>query len=465
MEQLRTADIQLQPRPTGYPIPLVPWQLRIWNAMMKRGTRLSDWTMYDASVRILGSLNVSLLQKSIGLVIQRHESLRTRIVAIDGMPRQHIDRASEYQLQTIDLERLAPSNVEAVAKSVIQVFSNTDRDLSAGPLFETKLVRLSSREHLLLVALDHMFSDVVSIGILSRDIWTSYNQMVLGRSPSLPSLPLQFADYSVWQERTCDIWMTKHEAYWRERLSGAPGIRFPIDDSLRKEGNRDRKIVDFPLGKALSARLRDVARQEGTLLSLVVLAVYVAVIARWCNQRDIVITFMSHGRHGHPELQNMIGLLPQQLFFRVELHREDTFRDLLKRVILECQAAHQHQDYNRVRDLISGCPADFFFNWAPGGCPRSTNDKQASDDGSLKVQPFQVRRSHQDTDPVDDVWYKLTLATRETPNDLLLEVGYWDDLFTPSTIEHFVRCFRLLAEEFVKLPLTSIDHQKLAKIS
>lgn len=461
MQHSRPEDIKLRRRATGCPIPLTPWQRRVWSAMIKRGTRLSDWTMYHASVRVLGPLKVSLLQECIELVIQRHESLRTRIVSVDGIHRQHIDHGGKYHLQTVDLERLAQGNIQTTAQGLIQDFADTDRDLSVRPPFEVKLVRLSSNEHLLLVALEHMFSDMVSIGILSRDIWTLYNQALEGRSPSLPPLPLQFADYSVWQELTCGTWRAEHEGYWKARLSGATSIQFPVGDGVSRGEDCSIRVVEFFLGKMLSVRLRDVARQEGTLLPLVILAVYVAVISRWCSQRDIVLTFVSHGRHCHAELQDMIGLLLQRLFLRVELHEADTFRALLKKIVMECHAAHEHQDFNRLGDLISGCPTDFCFNWMSGKSVRPTADKQVSDENLLEVQPLHVERSQKKMDTLD-IWHNLTLIPREAPTGLLLAVAYRSYLFTPSGINRFAGYFRLLAEEFAKNPLSSIAAIPLA---
>ena len=105
MRELEFGDVPLQPRPAGYPVPLTAWQRRVWNAMMKRGTRLSDWRVLGASAGVSGPLNVDLLRNSIETVVRRHESLRSRIVFVDDVPTQQVDEAPEYELEIIDLAR------------------------------------------------------------------------------------------------------------------------------------------------------------------------------------------------------------------------------------------------------------------------------------------------------------------------------------------------------------------------
>src|SRR6202000_2033096 len=113
-----------------------------------------------------------------------------------------------------------------------QQFADEPIDLSVGPVFEAALLRISVREHVLILLLDHIVSDAASWGILSKEIWTSYSQAAHGQSSLLPNLSVQFPDYAVWQQRTHGAWLRKHEAYWRGHLSGAPRIRMPRDEGL-----------------------------------------------------------------------------------------------------------------------------------------------------------------------------------------------------------------------------------------
>lgn len=454
METLDATDIPLQPRPVGCPVPLMALQMQVWNRFVEQG-RLSELRMCAASVRVLGPLNTCLLRRSVEAVVQRHESLRTRIVAVGGIPRQHIDAACGCELEVIDLAKVSSTNVERESKRLAKEFIEEKIDLSVGPLFAVKLLRLSNLEHVLILALDHIVSDGVSFGILSREIWTLYNQATQGRALSLAPLPVQFGDYAVWQQRTYDTWLKKHETYWRVRLAGAPRPQLPLDDGLAQVEHPTVAVRHFPFGKTLSARLRDVARRERTLLPLVVLAVYVAVLSRWCNQRDLVLTFVSHGRYGRPELENMIGFLVNFLLFRIEVTKEDSFLDLLERVNLEFYSADQHQDFNRVPDFVPDCPAphELSFDWAPVNWSGRSVHQQEEAGGEVKVQPFPIQTFRYRVNES----YKFAAVPSDTASGIVITLVYRIDLFAPSTIERFGRNLRLFAEEFTHQPLASVE--------
>jgi Condensation domain len=299
-------ESSIRPRMAGTPVPLTAMQLRVWSQVLERG-KLPGARMCTVVTRILGPLNIELLSRSVEALVWRHETLRTRFVTVDGIPRQHVDSASACGLEAIELTGGSASAVEAQARRVVSEFVEESVDLSVGPLFATRLLRLSRHEHVLIFSLEHMITDDVSNQIIRGEIWTFYRQAARGLPFSLPELPLQFADYADWQERTHGLWREKHEGYWKGRLTGAPHISFPTDD-LPKVKRPIEAMMQFPFGATLSASLRDLARSERTLLSLVVLAVYVAATARWCNRCDLVLTFVSNGRHRRG-LQNMVGWL------------------------------------------------------------------------------------------------------------------------------------------------------------
>lgn len=452
MELLDPTDIPLRPRLAGCPVPLTAGQLWLWDDMIKRGTRLSEWRMCAASVRILGPLNTCLMRRSIEAVVQRHESLRTRIIQVDGIPRQHIDAASDDHFEVIDLAKVSPINVQREAKHVAQEFIEEKIDLSVGPLFDAKLLRLSNREHVLILALDHIVSDAVSYGILSRDIWTLYNQAAQGLPFSLPQLPVQFADYAVWQQRTYDAWLKKHEAYWRGRLTGAPRIQLPLGNGLAEVKHPTVSMLHIPFGKALSAKLRDVARRERTLLPLVVLTVYAAVVSRWCSQGDLVLGFASHGRHSRPELENMIGFLATGLLLRIEITKEESFLDLLKRVNLEFYSACNHQGIGRLRDIVPECTIDVGFNWITTNWSRRSVHQKGEADGPVKMQPFPIQTFRS----VEAPFLKFVPLFSDTAAGIIVTVLYRPDLFAKSTIERFGHSLRLFAAEFTQRPLASV---------
>jgi hypothetical protein len=453
MELLEPAELPLEPRPTGCPVPLTAFQLRYWGQLAKQEEPLSV-RMCAASVRISGPLNTCLLRGSIEAVMQRHESLRTRIVPVDGIPRQHIDAACDAHFEVIDLAKAPPINVDREAQRFALKFVEKKIDLSVGPLFEVKLLRLSRREHVLIVALDHIVSDAVSCVILSREMWTAYNQAVQGVPISLPQVPIQFADYAVWQHRTYDAWLKKHQTYWKGRLTGAPRTNLPYDYALTEGKHATWAVQYFPIGRKLRAELCELARREQALLSLLVLTVYVAVLSRWCNQRDFVLTFVSHGRHRSPQLENMIGCLATILHFRMEINNEHSFLDLLKRVNQEFYFAYQHHDFDRVPDFIPECVDELQFNWIPTTWTERFAHENGQADGHVGIQPFPIQAG--DAGDAGGWPAKLAPDFCDTGAGIVVTVWYRSDLFAPSTIERFGRSLRWFAETFTQRPLAPI---------
>lgn len=447
MEQLCIQDALIRPRAAGCPVPLTALQLRWWKSFVSQGER-SEWRMCAGSVRISGALNTCNLQTSMEIVLQRHESLRTRIVPVNGVPRQRIDPAGTAAMTTIDLSTLPMISAEREATRLGQEFIEERIDLSVGPLFAAKLFRLSDREHVLILGLDHIVSDLASYGILKREIWTLYNQAAHGQSLSLPPLPVQFADYAVWEELTYDSWLRRHGAYWKQRLAGVSPLDFPPDSNSGKATHATGATLHFPFGKALTTGLGELARRERIQLPVVVLAAYAALVSRWFDRRDFVLGFFSHGRHGREELEAMIGLLVNYLHLRIEVTPQESFADLLRRVSLEVRAAQEHQDFNRVPDLIPECKTELSFNWLSTRRTASNIAYQREANFSIKTRQFALKTAW----PI----HKLLPLFADTPAGICMTIMYRSDLFAPSTIHRFARNLGSFLEELARAPRAPI---------
>lgn len=439
-------NIPLQPRPSGCFVPLTAVQQRVFNRFIKRGTTLSDLRMCAASVRLSGPLNTDFLKESIESVVQRHEALRTRITIAGGTPTQHIDARPDY-FEFVDLTNEAPEKIEKEAMLIGQEFMDRRIDLTAGPLFGAKLLRLSDHDHFLIMALDHLISDAGSYVILNREIWALYQQAVHERPLALSPLPIQFPDYAVWQQNTLDCWLKNHEPYWRQRLSGAPHLRLTPDSGPLATEHISIARLHFPFGKALSTKVHDVAKREKMRVPLVVLTIYLVVMSRWFNQRDLILTFVSHGRHDHPDLTSMVGILAHFLHLRIEIGNKDNFLDLAKQADLEFRAAHQHRDFGRVPDLFPECATDLHFNWLPNGGNWSIDTRQG-DDQAVTARPVPLRVN----------WHPEFLPLfSDTASGINVTVTYRPDMFTRNTVERFGRNLNQVSEKFVQNPLTRVD--------
>jgi len=427
-------------------VPLTAFQLKFLKWTQRR--------LSVAQLRLLGSLNITYLQKCLDAVVQRHEPLRTRIVQSDGVPCQHVDPTGECHLNVTDLSMISSAEIEREAKRLAEEFFMKENDVSAGPLFDAIVLRLADFDHVLLVAVDHIVSDGISCAILMREIQALYNQISQRLPFSLPKLNVQFADYAVWQQQTYNDWLEKHEAYWRERLARAPQIRLQRDDVVVNT-HRAAATLHFPFGKVMTNTLRDLAKRERTLLPLVFLTAYVATMARWCNQHDLVLKFISHGRHSGPEFGGMVGLLATVLHLRTEISKGDCFLDLLKRVTLEFFSANQHRDFDRVSTLIPECTTDLYFNWVTANRERSSVRKDQEVLHGLRVLQFTT----------EGTWIPefFTPIFSDTAAGVCLSVRYPTHLYAKSTIERFGRHLRLFATEFAQRPSTSVESVILPK--
>jgi non-ribosomal peptide synthetase component F len=263
----------------------------------------------------------------------------------------------------------------------------------------------------------------------------------------LPQLPVQFADYAVWQQRTYHTWLEKHGTYWIKRLSGATHAEIPPDYSPSDLESPACKMVRLSFGRALTVRLHDLARRERLLLSIVILTAYIVVMSRWCNQRDVVIRFVSNGRY-RPELANMVGLLINLLHLRVEMFDGENKLGLLRRVNSEFLSAYDHEDFNYVPDLVPECSPErsqeLVFNWLPDyWVAQTTPDPDSACDHDVQIRPLLLT-------PVSA--QKFSPIFSETASGVEVFVCYRADLFAPSTVESFGDQMRLAAQELVECP-------------
>jgi hypothetical protein len=469
--QIIDLDSPIAPRLPGCPIPLTSSQARIWNSSLEADGRRLSLRMCASAVRIVGSLSLELLEMSIESVIRRHEALRTRIVLRSGSPYQHIEPCPARVLSIVDLsDQLTRAGREVLR--LAQEFIDTPIDLAVGPLFEAKIWRLSDNEHVLILLIDHMVTDGISNGIVTREVWECYRQGVLGQPVSIPQAPVQFPDYAVWQAGTYLAWMEKHAEYWRQHLRGAGPTVIPADRNLS-----NKSVIELsehiPFGDELTVALRGAARRERALLSVFVLTAYAVVLSAWCRTEDLLMVFASHGRH-RPALRNTVGFVANTLHLRIQVKREQSFGELLVQVKREVASAFEHRDFERVQDLLPECATQVGFNW------QSTHSKEAALDyhiplecayplsrsfefdssvearktpetNQLRLLPFRARSPGVKVGPI-----RFAPIIFDTPSSLHMIIGFDPNILTPITIEKFGRNLLSIAKEICLNPTHQI---------
>lgn len=431
---------QIVPRSAGARVPLSPAHVRMWNYLQPHG----GWSTRPcaSTIRIVGKLHAELLRKSIQTVVHRHESLRTRFVEVDGLPYQCVDPPAEFDLVTVDVAE--PAEVTRLITDLCREKVN----ISRGPLFVARLFRLSEGDHILVCALDHMISDGTSMGILDRELWTVYRQLSCDLPLTLPPLSVQFGDYCVWLEENNLSWRDQHLEYWNERLRGVPELRLPRTDATANSSMEAAgKLSYFPLGKDLSDRLRKLAEQQRAPVAWLLLAVYAVALSRWCRQKDLLIKFVSHGRY-REELRPMIGLLVSYAYLRLNLEGDLTFTSLVREIQRQVFLAVQHEDYNRVTDVLAdwGVHTDGYFNWLPEYGAQGDFDFGQTGSEEFRLQPFPYRVPGSSFLPLFS----------DGEEGITLIVDFKPSVFPRSVVDKFAADIQWLAQAFSEQPLASV---------
>jgi len=296
-------------------------------------------------LRFAGDLDESALRRSLAALVRRHEALRTRFVLRGGSPAQEIDPPTEPPLPRVELAGLPVEDAETEARRLLETEARRPFDLARGPLFRCVLVRLPGREHLLLTTLHHIVSDGWSTGIFARELGALY------ASAALPPLPIQYADFALWQRRTiAGPLLEEHLAFWRGRLAGLdPVLELPADRPRPARRTPRGGLVPFALPAPLSAEIRELARREGTTLYATLLAAFFALLHRQTYRDDLCVGTPVAGRK-QVEVEGLIGYFVNILAVRADLSGEPTFREHLGRVheaVLDAQA-HQDLPFDRI---------------------------------------------------------------------------------------------------------------------
>ena len=298
-----------------------------------------------AAVRLAGSLNVAALLQSCNVIVRRHAALRTNFVLVEGSPVQVIASERNLALPLVDLQNLPEATRSRQVQQLASQEAQTPFDLSSDPLLRLTLLRLSATEHVLLFTMHHIISDGWSIGVLLRELTALYEGFTRRQTPDLPDLPIQYADFAVWQRQWLQgDTLNRQLAYWRQQLAGEPPLLDLPSDRPRQAVQRFRGAdALFTLPPAVTAHLKALSQRQGVTLFMTLLAVFKALLYRYTGQEDIWIGSPIANRN-RAEIEGLIGFFVNTLVFRTDVSQNPTFIELLRRVREVSLAAYAHQD-------------------------------------------------------------------------------------------------------------------------
>jgi amino acid adenylation domain-containing protein len=427
-------------RPFAAPLSLA--QERLW--IVDQLAPGNPQYILPSALRLVGSLNPSVLRRSFNELVKRQEALRTRITLVDRQAMQIVMPHLRLELPEEDLRGI--HEAEHVAREIIVEEAHRPFDLTQGPLLRVRLLRLSDDEYWLFLAMHHIIADGWSITVLVREVMQLYEAFSAGKASPLEPLPIQYVDYAMWQRQRLqgDV-LEKQLAYWKTQLAHLPTLALPTDWPRPAALSFQGAVEDFTLPLSLTTRMEGLAAQEEATLFMVLLAAFQDLLHRYSGQDDIVVGSPLANR-SQREVEGIIGFFVNMLVFRTELSGQLTFRELLRKVRYVSLDAYAHQDLPFER-LVSELQPErdmsrnplFQVSLALNNVSMPTVEVQGITARFLNTANLTTR-------------FDLSLQFWRSLEGLRGSVRYSTDLFTTETITRMISHFHRLLEAAVDNP-------------
>ena len=332
-------------RPTGEPVGLSFAQRRLW--FLDQLAPGNPFYNIPLNMRLSIPVNVTALARSVNDIVRRHEGLRTTFRSENGEPVQIVHDAAaiaEIALPVVDLRAMPAEEREAEARRLATLEAQQSFNLERGPLVRTTLVQLGDADFLFLLSIHHIVADGWSMGIVSRELSTLYSAYALGWPARLPELPIQYADFAVWQRQWLQGAVLEEQLdYWTRALADLPTLQLPTDRPRPPMQAFRGAYQPFSLDRELTERLRVLSRAHGVTLFMTLVAAFTAVLHRYTSQTDIVIGSPIANRTRR-ELEPLVGFFVNSLVLRTDVSGDPTFAELVQRVREVALGAYAHQD-------------------------------------------------------------------------------------------------------------------------
>ncbi len=430
-------------------IPLSFAQERLW--FMDQLIPDNPFYNIPMAMNFKGQNTISILQKSLKEIVRRHESLRTRFELIDNMPVQVIDEEIPELLDIVDLKRLSSLDMDKEVQRIISdellLPFNLKRDL----MLRSKILIVKEEEYVLLITMHHIASDGWSIAIFRQELSALYNSFLKGLPSPLSELPIQYADFAVWQRK----WLSgevhnRQLLYWREKLSDINPLEI-YTDFIRPEIQTFRgDAIPIFIEPKITKRLRSISQQKEASLYMTLLAAFDVLLSHYSSQEDIAVGSPIANRN-RKEIENLIGFFVNTLVMRTDLTGNPTFLKLIDRVKKTALDAYANQDLpfeHIVKEIHPAREMDrnpliqiIFLLQKSQGFASNSDDLGASKIG-LRIQT--VRSD-------------MEVFLQETSDALCGYVAYSTDLFRPDTIFRMVNHYTNLLNEIANNPESRIS--------
>ncbi len=396
-------------------------------------------------VKLNGQLDKERLEMAFQQLINRHESFRTVFSLKDGVPVQKIIETVDFNINDIG----SVSDVESEIRSFIKPFN-----LNGAPLLRVGLIKLSHKEHLLLVDNHHIISDGVTNGLLLKEFMSIY------KGDALPELHIQYKDYAVWQQSSeQQALLEKQRAFWLNLyLDDIPTLELSTDYPRPEVNTNSGAVLDFNLDAETTSKLSFLAKEEQTTMFVVLHSIYTILLSKLSGQEDIIVGTSVSGRY-HADLENVAGVFINALALRSKPKGNINYLDYLRTLKEDVFSFFEHQEYP-YEDLIDALKLKRDTRRAPlfNVMFEYFNFEQPTIEiPELELEPYEYK--------IDITRFDLTLRVLKETDELKLSFQYSSELFEHSTIVCYIEYFKRLVSEIVKNHEVSISDIQMQSLS
>ncbi|MGA9873091.1 MAG: amino acid adenylation domain-containing protein, partial [Rhodococcus sp. (in: high G+C Gram-positive bacteria)] len=451
----------LGPVERGDAVPVSLAQQRMW--FINQFDTTSAAYNVAFAMRMTGRLDLDALRSAVGDVVDRHESLRTVFPLTDDGPVQSILAAHQ---SLPDLTPVRAESEEHLHQLVTEVTA-AGFDVSSSVPVRARLIELRGNEHVLAFVVHHISSDGFSTAPLARDLIVAYSARTRGEAPNTAPLPVQYADYSLWQraflgsESDPTSLMSTQLAFWVESLSGAPEvIELPVDRPRPAEATFRGATVDFAVDSDVHRRMFEVAASRDSSVFMIVHASLAVLLSTLSASSDVSVGTPISGR-GDAALDELVGMFVNTLVLRTDIDASASFEDLLAHVRTVDLAAFTHADipFERVVDALDPVRSTAYTPLFQVMLEFQHTDKPNIALPGLTVEALELAN--------DIANFDLQLTVSESfdaagvPTGIEASFRYATDLFDNSTVQAFAARFVAILDAVTLNPATPVGDVEL----
>ena len=428
-------------------IPLSFAQERLW--FIDQYEHNASYNM-PLAAKLFGGLSISVLEKALTTIINRHEVLRTNFVTTNNGPKQVIQESASSNLEIVDLSHLSK---EAANKQILDSINKESQktfDLAKDSLIRFILYTVNEEEFVLFINHHHIITDGWSFSILINEITQIYEAYSNGKPSPLTDLPIQYADYAIWQRAYLEgERLQKQATYWKGKLEGVAILELPTDKPRPKEQTFNGNTVCIHLNKCITNKLNLLSQGNNATLFMTLLSIFKILLNKYAGQSDICVGSPITNRT-REEVEGLIGVFVNTLAIRSDVDTELRFNEFLGRIRAITLEAYDNQDipFEKVVDIVQ---PERNLVYSP--LFQVMMVLQNNPRGELKISRLQY----------EDVAierfvsrFDITLGLTEMADGLYGSIEYNTDLFDRATIERLGKHFIVLVEQVIENPGTQI---------